>query len=254
MNKEKMDIKILNWLKEEQKPIIGWDFSYLKGRMETIPTSWDYKKIIEHYLTSEMELLDMGTGGGEFLLTLDHPYDKTYITEGYVPNYELCINKLNPLGICVKFIEEDTTIPYPDQKFDTIINRHEAFSIKEVKRILKPNGIFITQQVGGLNDYSFSKLINPNYVPPYLDNNLNTISKELKKNEFRILLAKEEFNPIKFFDTEAFIYFAKIIEWEFPNFSVKKNIKELKKIEKLINTTGYICANEHRFLIVAQKK
>jgi hypothetical protein len=45
--------------------------------------------------------------------------------------------------------------------------------------------------VGGLNDYSFSKLINPNYVPPYLDNNLNTISKELKKNEFRILLAIE---------------------------------------------------------------
>lgn len=44
MNKENKDIKILNWLKEEQKPFIGWDFSYLKGRMETINTSWNYKK------------------------------------------------------------------------------------------------------------------------------------------------------------------------------------------------------------------
>lgn len=248
-----IDSKIIDWIKEEQKPFIGWDFSYLEGRMETKKTSWDYKQIIEKYLKSEMELLDMGTGGGEFLLSLNHPYNKTSVTEGFLENYELCLKKLKPLGICVKFIEDDEKIPYRSQQFDIIINRHEAFSVKEVYRLLKPNGLFITQQVGGLNDYAFSKLINPEFTPLYLNNNLKTVSKNFLKYNFKVIKAKEEFNPIKFYDTKAFIYFAKIIKWEFPNFSVKNNLKELKKIDKEINKTGYIAANEHRFLLVAQK-
>lgn len=43
--------------------------------------------------------------------------------------------------------------------FDIIISRHEAFDIDEVYRLLKPNGLFITQQVGGLNNKELSQFL-----------------------------------------------------------------------------------------------
>jgi len=61
-------------------------------------------------------------------------------------------------------------------------------------------------------------------------------------------------NPIKFFDTGAFVYFAKIIEWEFPNFSVATHTQELLNIEKEIQEKGYLLGTEHRYLLVAQNK
>ena len=39
-----------------------------------------------------------------------------------------------------------------DNEFDIVINRHESYNEKELFRILKPNGLFITQQVGAYNN------------------------------------------------------------------------------------------------------
>lgn len=78
----------------------------------------------------------------------------------------------------MKQVFNDSQLPFEDNTFDIIINRHESFDINEVMRILKTNGIFITQQVGGKNNEYF----------PYL----------------------------RFKDIGAIVYFAKIIEWEFP--------------------------------------
>ena len=55
------------WKKEETAAFEGWDFSHLKGRWENEQLLWDYKTIISKYLRPEMQLLDLGTGGGEFL-------------------------------------------------------------------------------------------------------------------------------------------------------------------------------------------
>ena len=55
------------WKKEETAAFEGWDFSHLKGRWENEQLPWDYKTIISKYLRPEMQLLDLGTGGGEFL-------------------------------------------------------------------------------------------------------------------------------------------------------------------------------------------
>lgn len=69
-----MDKKQLlkKWLQEEKiAHIRGWDFSHIHGRYEEendLP--WDYGDIIKKYLREEFCLLDMDTGGGEFLLSL----------------------------------------------------------------------------------------------------------------------------------------------------------------------------------------
>src|SRR5665648_384388 len=78
------------WLSEEKKSFQGWDFSYIEKRETHEPLPWDYDKFVRQYLNSNSILLDMGTGGGEYLLTLNHPYFKTFATEAYLPNFELC--------------------------------------------------------------------------------------------------------------------------------------------------------------------
>lgn len=49
------------------------------------------------------------------------------------------------------------------------------------------------------------------------------------------------------------MYFAKIIEWEFPNFSVDRSIDELIAIDRDIEEKGFIEGTEHRYVFVARK-
>ena len=72
--KELIDI----WKREESVAHIhGWDFSHIEGRYtEETDLPWNYQNIILDYLKPEMKLLDIDTGGGEFLLSLRHPYVK----------------------------------------------------------------------------------------------------------------------------------------------------------------------------------
>ena len=87
MNKE--ELKLI-WKKEESTAHIkGWDFSHIHERYdEEHDLPWDYKEIVKQYLNDDCNLLDYDTGGGEFLLSLEHPFDKTSATEGYKPNVQ----------------------------------------------------------------------------------------------------------------------------------------------------------------------
>lgn len=71
------------WKHEESiAHIHGWDFSHLAGRYtEETDLPWDYQGIILDSLTPDMKLLDVDTGGGEFLLSLHHPYANTSAAE-----------------------------------------------------------------------------------------------------------------------------------------------------------------------------
>ena len=161
------------WKKEEQATFKGWDFSYLENRWDDEELPWNYEVILKKYLKPDYKLLDMGTGGGEFLLSLNHPYSNTSVTEKWIPNVKLCKQKLEPIGIQVKQVFNDSELPFEDNTFDIIINRHESFDIKEVERILKPEGIFITQQVGGKNNEILSKALIDNFNPLYAYNTLD---------------------------------------------------------------------------------
>lgn len=240
-----------DWLEEEQHVFKGWDFSHLVGRWNSHATTWDYKSIIKEHLLSTDRLLDMGTGGGEFLLSLKHPYENTAVTEAWAPNIELCLKKLRPLGITVYPVENDSSIPISDNQFDIIINRHEAYDLSEVKRILKPNGIFITQQVGGMNCVDLKKRVGLKSV---IEENfkLETECVKAKKIDFTIQYAEECFPELQFFDTGAFVFWAKTIEWSFPDFSVEKNLKHLHEMQKEIEKNGFISSKQHRFVFVAK--
>ena len=252
MDIEKLKIACLK--EEEIAHIKGWDFSHISDRYkEEDDIPWDYKAIIESYLKDDMKLLDYDTGGGEFLLSLSHPYKNTSATEGFPPNVSLCKERLLPLGIDFRECSDCSHLPFEDESFDIYINRHGDLDPKEAFRVLKRGGLFITQQVGSENDHDLVLKVLPDAKVPFPDMKLDIQGKRFAENGFEIIEAAEHFGSIRFFDTSAFVWFARIIEWEFDGFSVERCFQELIKIEEEIKSKGYIEGTTHRYLIVARK-
>ena len=252
MNQETL---IQEWLHEEEiAHIHGWDFSHIDGRHEESPLPWSYKEIIQNHLQPDMRLLDMDTGGGEFLLSLKHPYENTAAIEAYPPNVQLCKEILLPLGVDFREASADGPLPFEDASFDLVLNRHGSFCAEEIGRVLKPGGLFITQQVGADNDRELVHALYDAPPPlPYPGQRLTVIQNQFEQAGFRILDGREAFLPIRFFDVGALVWFARIIQWEFPGFSVERNLSRLLALQKEIDAGRAIEASIHRILMTAQK-
>ena len=243
------------WKQEEDcARMQGWDFSHIHGRyQEEDVLPWDYEAIVRGVLRDDMKLLDCDTGGGEFLLSLRHPYKNTAATEGYPPNVELCKERLAPLGIDLRPCQDAAHIPFEDGAFDIVINRHGDFCPPEIRRLLKNGGLFVTQQVGSRNDRELVAAVLPDALPPFPHENLAEQKQAFEDAGFEILQADEAFGPIRFYDVGAFVWFARIIEWEFPGFSVDRCFDKLLQLQETIEREGRIEGTTHRYLIVARK-
>jgi len=243
------------WTAEENADFQGWDFSRLNEKWQEEPLKWDYVKIIREYLKPDDLLLDMGTGGGEVLLTVNHPYHLTYITESYPPNFALCQKTLAPLGIHVNQVYGDCNedLSFDDNMFDVVINRHESFDMKEVNRILKPNGFFITQQVGSDNDIKLRRALIQDAEQPFAYHTLENNADIIKNAGFEIILKEECFPAKRIFDALAVVYYAKQIPWEYPDFSVDNYFPRLLGLHEQIESTGFFENIGHRFIIAARK-
>ena len=245
----------LIWEKEEEAAYIkGWDFSHIHGKYEEehdLP--WNYGEIVRQYLRDDWNVLDYDTGGGEFLLSLNHPFDKTSATEGFKPNVQLCKETLLPLGIHFKECSNPSRIPYENETFDLIINRHGSFDAGELHRLLKKDGIFITQQVGGDNERDLVEMVLPGTTKPFPHLNLKEQKTVFEDAGFHIIRGEEAYRPIKFYDIGAFVWFAHIIEWEFPGLSVDKCFERLLKMQEIVEEKGEVEGTIHRYLIVAKK-
>lgn len=244
------------WLAEEEiAHIKGWDFSHIAGKFksEEDDMPWDYAQVIKKYLKPTDKILDMDTGGGEFLLSLGHPYSLTSATEGYAPNVALCQETLVPLGIDLREMSDESKMPFDDNTFDIVLNRHGSYAPKEIRRILKPGGLFITQQVGEDNDWDLVKLVLPDHEKSFPGHNLKVQAEHFTSNGFAALEQGEVHKPIYFYDTAAFVWFARVIPWEFVDFSVERCFDRLLEVEKEIREHGFVEGKVHRFYFVMQK-
>ena len=250
-----MESLIQKWKEEERiAHIHGWDFSHIEGRyMEEDALPWDYREEILQYLKPEMQLLDIDTGGGEFLLGLQHPGENTAATENYPPNIALCKEKLLPLGIDFRPADGNGTLPFETASFDMVIDRHGDYNPAEIYRVLKPGGMFVTQQVGAENDRALVELLCGDVPMPFPEQYLERAEKRFEKEGFSILRREECYRPIRFYDVGALVWFARIIQWEFPGFSVDTHLEQLMAAQKKLEQEGVLQALVHRFLLTCKK-
>lgn len=236
----------------QQKKFSGWDFSYLKDRYHQEALPWEYSKLVSDYLKAHWHWLDVGTGGGELLLTFAHEPALTAVTEGWLPNYRLLLDRLQLKGIQVVFEDENHHLAFSKESFELVTSSQAAFSVSEVKRVLKLGGYFITQQVGDQNGNSLAKRLN--CAKPTMTFNLASVRSELEQAGFMILNQGEAYPKQIFYDLTGLIYYVRTIPWEYPDFSVKEKLAELEILYREWQRKGVIENQQHRFMLVAQKR
>ena len=96
-------------------------------------------------------------------------------------------------------------------------------------------------------------MVLPEAENPFPGLNKDNQVKEFINAGFEILQSDEKFGPIRFYDVGAFVWFARVIMWEFPDFSVDRCFEQLLKLQQVIEEKGFIEGTIHRYMIVAKK-
>jgi SAM-dependent methyltransferase len=228
----------------------GWEFSALADRWEEADPPWRYRDLVAERLETTGSLLDMGTGGGGFLSGLSLP-ERTVATEGYPPNLPVARERLAPLGVEVVPVPETDALPFRDDAFETVINRHESFDPEEVARVLAPGGAFLTQQVGGEDLLELNEALGAP-VNEYVGWSLGRAVEGLKAAGLRVVRAEEAFPETRFRDVGAVVGYLRAIPWQAPDFEVTRYDEALRTLHERIVREGPLEVRAHRFLIEAR--
>src|SRR5207244_4921427 len=114
---------------------MGLQLAPRPARLAALP--WDYTASVVEHARSSPDLLDLGTGGGEWLAELSYRPPRTVATESWGPNVAIASARLRPLGVDVVQVApaRDNTgkpvegaaspLPFPDEAFHLVVDRHE---------------------------------------------------------------------------------------------------------------------------------
>ena len=233
------------------QPFSGWDFSWIADRWRAGRTSWDYGKRVREAISEADSLLDMGTGGGENLASMAPLSADAYATEAYLPNVPVARATLEPLGVRVVAVDDPHALPFGDGRFDLVINRHEEFIASEVARILKPGGLFITQQVGEKNDRELNEWLGGKAEE--FDFTLEWARSELTQAGLEVVAHREAFSETALYDIGAIVYYLRAVPWQVVGFTVEGYRDQLAAIHNHIQRHGSFVVTSQRCYLEARK-
>lgn len=247
--KEKL---LQQWKKDEKAVFRGWDFSYIKNKLIEEKPPWNYVEIAKKLLRRSNSVLDMETGGGEIFSSLAPFSNQAVAYEGYKPNIPIAKKRLEPLGVKVVECTDIINLPFNNEEFDLVLNRHGAINAKEIYRILEKGGTFFTQQVTGSDD-SQDLVKEFNAKRKFSNINLENYEKQLTDVGFKIIKSKKWKGKKIFKDVGAIVYYLKAIPWIVPRFSVDNNLSDLMRLQKKLEKNKQLKFDTARFMILAKK-
>ncbi|MBH9148089.1 class I SAM-dependent methyltransferase [Pseudomonas aeruginosa] len=226
-------------------PMRGWEYD-CGGRIRLEPPPWDFPGRMLERCRAAASLLDMGTGGGEWLSRLPYRPPLTVATEGWAPNLEIARGRLEPLGIRVVEVEGAPdnhrqgregdgggALPFADGTFDLVGNRHESYLPSEVRRVLAPGGCFLTQQVAGdFNREFYALLGEPAPTPEAPHWNLGFARAQLEAAELPPVAGGEGWEVLHFADVGALAWYLLNLPWVFPGFSFRRHRERLRGLHE----------------------
>ena len=242
------------WKAEEEQPFIGWDFSYLDGRMLQDKPPWSYSTRARELMRKSTSCLDIATGGGERLLSLRDSWPESVaVTEGYPPNLDLARRRLEPLGVRVVQLNNDeyTPMPFEDFEFALVLNRHGALNVDEIARILEPGGRLLTRQVHGL--WAQDLIAAFGATPQWPDATPEKYVPWLQTAGFNVLDVKDWSGRLAFTDVGAIVYYLKAVPWLVPGFSVASHTDQLMALQSTLESQGDLAFAARNYLIEAQR-
>ena len=242
----------------------GWDFSWLEKRAPTTQKlPWSYGALARDAARQAKRMLDMGTGGGEFLTSLHPRAEFTVADEAWPPNVTIAAANLRSHGIPLVQDEgapdnmdqadgpERGRVPYRTEAFDLVINRHESFAAAEVHRVLRTGGQFITQQVDfrTYDDLYEALELEP---PEEEDSWLPLAVRQLEAAGFRVDDARQGEEIQSFGDAGAFVWYLQSINWAVPEFDLQKCDAALRRLHERMQEAP-LPVRQRRFVVVATK-
>ena len=242
------------WLREEQQSFIGWDFSYLDGRVKLEREPWSYLDRAAELMTHLSSVVDLDTGGGEKLLSLrDHWPERVVATEDYPPNFKLASERLLTFGVeVVKVaVSDNDPMPFADSEFDLVLNRHAAFNSSEVARVLSAGGTFLTQQVHGM--WLWDLMAAFDEVPQLPDASASRYVPMLEEAGLAIVTVEEWEGRLVFEDVGAIVYYLKATPWEVPGFTVNSHLRYLLAFQDRLEAGEELGFYAAKYLIEARK-
>ena len=142
----------------EQAPTVGWDFSWFAGRATEERPLWGYAEGMRRRAAGARSVLDVQTGGGELLATLDPPPLSVVATESWPPNVQQARERLARMSATVIEVADTEPLPFADASFDLVLSRHPTTVLwSEIARVLTPGGTYFSQQVGEASVHELSE-------------------------------------------------------------------------------------------------
>jgi SAM-dependent methyltransferase len=233
----------------------GWDFSRVRDQVGPVP--WDYMDVVRRYVTPMLRVLDIGTGGGERFLALAPGFGSGIGIDADPGMIEVAIENANRLANCtVKFLTMDAAaLEFPGESFDVVLNRHACAYVDEIARVLKPGGVFITQQVGAHNTANVCALFGCGPGGQYEDEPGQTVSawaEAFAAQGFAVRCRGEYDVPYIFLDVESFVFWLKAIPMP-EDFDIERHWPQVDRLLSDCRTPRGIATNEHRELLIVQK-
>jgi hypothetical protein len=247
----------------DAKPLIGWDLS-CDGRIGTTATPWNFEAAVVRHARQSPDMLDMGTGGGEWLSALAHRPARTVATEGWAPNVAVARGRLAPLGVEVVEVEgaddnaaqapgeEQARLPFADASFHLVVNRHESFVAGDVHRVLVAGGRFVTQQVASdfnADCYALLDLRMPE-LPRW---QLDTAVDQLTRAGLDVAHGEEGTEVLLFDDIGAFAWYLKHVPYVCPEFTIDGCRVALERLHRHIQSDGPLAMRQKLFWLDAVK-
>ena len=233
-------------------PIEGWDFGWLEGRATEERPSWGYARLVAERAATAASLIDLETGGGEFLAGVPHLPRCTVATEAWGPNVDRAAARLHPRQASVVAADEEN-LPFREGSFELVISRHPVATCwEEVARVLTPGGRYLSQQVGPRSMVELTELfLGPQRAPPRREPEQAVVRAgaaglsvvDLRKARLRAT----------FLDVGAVVYFLRLVIWIVPDFTVTRYRHRLLELHRQIQARGPFVAYATRFLIEATK-
>jgi SAM-dependent methyltransferase len=233
-----------------------WGAGFLPGRYLPGETSWTWAGVVDPHLRDTAALLDLGTGEGGQLAGLPGLPALTVATEEWLATVPAATATLRPRGIHLVVCgtaRENTHpekpprpgLPFADASYDVVLSRHTAFAADEVRRVLRPGGTFVTQQVGSDETASVRALLGLETAPEGWD--LAEAVRQAEAGGLTVTGSGEERPVTVFADVAALIGYLRTIPWAVPELdreAMRPMFERLYRLDRIEAVT-------HRFWLAA---